>query len=714
MSKVFEFSGGSYIDKVSGVVGVHVNSNFHRTEKGIAWQGGVANSFVDFYRPLVSASYSIVAWVNKKTNSTQYLADFRIAAGAGVVWVDSSNVITPSSGTSYVDGVQTTDYPNDTEFHCIIVTGITLENTGTGSNRLTIGRSNGNTLQWSGHIPKVQIFEGVLTSGERAKIQSEFNNASPVTRAVKDNLDYPALKPHDLSHLVDSRIGNPDADQTQHVENGTFPSGHSEWALAACTGDSSNGYLELTATGTANARMVDEAAKLFVIGKTYLLEFDQYTPSSNVNVDGFTFSIVNPGQQYFAYQISIQKDTWETKRVLFTVSGAIEDIYLYLNQSNGSRATLNIGDKIRIDNISIKEWNGEELVPDADVGFVMNLTSSWIAQGANTLSQDGNAVKITYVDNDDGAWGYLRDTTTGSTFANFVTGDKLRVVLRIKVDTGSTQFRLYQPTGYVEEVITNTEWQLYTWDIIVSGLYPYFRTNGLDNFLWIEILSIMKVTGLVAAYNMIPSPGAVLVDISGEGNEGAINGAMSTKDGIKVSDSLSSGIEIGNSSSEFPTLKSVFTVCSVIKPHTIGGDRFLFVVDTGGTLRTVIIIYSVGAIRVSNYNVSVFNANPRQSNAFVQENKWSTLVVSYDQVNDITKIWVDGIEGSTAGGNESTIPASWIGSRGIGDISDAEFADVKFFNYALSEQQAKDYHNQFARQVNKKLELSDHGVGSTI
>jgi len=47
MAKIFEFSGGSYIDKVSGAVGVNTNGEFARTEKGLMWRGnGTTTSVV--------------------------------------------------------------------------------------------------------------------------------------------------------------------------------------------------------------------------------------------------------------------------------------------------------------------------------------------------------------------------------------------------------------------------------------------------------------------------------------------------------------------------------------------------------------------------------------------------------------------------------------------------------------------------------------------
>jgi hypothetical protein len=59
---------------------------------------------------------------------------------------------------------------------------------------------------------------------------------------------------------------------------------------------------------------------------------------------------------------------------------------------------------------------------------------------------------------------------------------------------------------------------------------PYI---SIDNF------ACQEVTGLVAAYNMIPSNGT-LVDISGNGNNGTINGAViQSKEGLFTTDTTS-------------------------------------------------------------------------------------------------------------------------------------------------------------------------------
>jgi hypothetical protein len=53
MSKIFEFNGsrnGSYIDPISGVVGVNTNGEWAQTEKGLAWRGNGDDTYINTNR----------------------------------------------------------------------------------------------------------------------------------------------------------------------------------------------------------------------------------------------------------------------------------------------------------------------------------------------------------------------------------------------------------------------------------------------------------------------------------------------------------------------------------------------------------------------------------------------------------------------------------------------------------------------------------------
>ena len=87
--KIFEFNGkrnGSYIDSVSGAVGVNTNGEWAKTEKGTAWRGNGSDSSIDTgINPNISTEFSFVCWANSKVMGVSDLHawDFRDSSGDG-------------------------------------------------------------------------------------------------------------------------------------------------------------------------------------------------------------------------------------------------------------------------------------------------------------------------------------------------------------------------------------------------------------------------------------------------------------------------------------------------------------------------------------------------------------------------------------------------------------------------------------------------------
>ena len=289
-------------------------------------------------------------------------------------------------------------------------------------------------------------------------------------------LGYNALKPKDLSHLVDSRIGNPDYDPTDIIVNGGFDT-DSDWQKAG-TAAIASGVGTLTGDGTTNNYLQQQ---VLTVGKSYLVT---YTVTENTLVGGTANSRIycpNLTSYYF-------KDSVGTHYIQFT---ALATGFYFRT------LTTITGGSISFDNVSITEWSGEELVPDPDVGFVANDVSKWILGGSNTAEQDENAVKITYVD-DDGAAVYLRKTTSETTFRDFVVGDKIRVDVLIKTNGNSDMYiDIYDGATYqvLADPITVTEFTRYSGDVTIAGTGAiHFRVKDLSSgdILWCEFKSVMK------------------------------------------------------------------------------------------------------------------------------------------------------------------------------------------------------------------------------
>ena len=75
MSKIFSFNdkrNGSYIDSVSGVVGVNTNGAWAKTEKGLAWRGNGGTGKIDITESTYNVhtgTYSFEFWARRKDST---------------------------------------------------------------------------------------------------------------------------------------------------------------------------------------------------------------------------------------------------------------------------------------------------------------------------------------------------------------------------------------------------------------------------------------------------------------------------------------------------------------------------------------------------------------------------------------------------------------------------------------------------------------------
>ena len=105
-------------------------------------------------------------------------------------------------------------------------------------------------------------------------------------------------------------------------------------------------------------------------------------------------------------------------------------------------------------------------------------------------------------------------------------GKKYRYVIQIdSISKGSIRLRY---NGADKEVLSSVG--THVMEFVATATSFGFKRQ-CDTDLVIRTISLTELTGLVAAYSMVPSNGT-LVDISREGNNGTISGALSTKDGM--------------------------------------------------------------------------------------------------------------------------------------------------------------------------------------
>ena len=133
---------------------------------------------------------------------------------------------------------------------------------------------------------------------------------------------------------------------------------------------------------------------------------------------------------------------------------------------------------------------GTELVDTA------NTASSWTAYGTNTVAQDGDAVKITYVDNSQGAFIYL--DASGGLSSSFEQGKLYRLTAEAKINTGSASLAFYDGSATnVLPAVSSTTYIELSFNFVFSGSNrPYINTSGLGSgeIFHIKSVSVKEVS----------------------------------------------------------------------------------------------------------------------------------------------------------------------------------------------------------------------------
>jgi hypothetical protein len=562
MSKIFSFNSkrnGSYIDGVSGAVGVNTAGVWARTEKGLTWRD-VPDSKIDFITTIGVGALSVEVWfkadklfggtdtyrgtlIGSTTNLRLHTRDdnklkfTRAGVGFALSIANSLNInnwnhiliTSEADGTSafYVNGVDVTDTSD--------------ASTPVADDVVQIG-NDGVGLGPGGDIGRIQIYDHILTPAERATFYKEFLDAAPIQRAVEDNFDYPALKPHDLSHLVDSVVTD--------------------------------------------------------LGKGLDFIDDSWEVTGNVSiVDNNTFLSTDGTGVCF--------------KTIF--------------------------------------WTAE------DVGKTIKLLLEF-------FNSDGDNLQI-------------RTSGSNATFDGSISKE-------------------YAPGSH--EI-----------DVVVSGADNFvLDATGTGSTYDFSLKVLQQRQGLVAAYNMIPSPEGKLVDISGEGNEGAINGAVSSKDGM-VFDNIDDYVQLA---SDIVLAVSGWTLAVRLSGQGASGStRAILGQDVTNSSRRIVF---TGADELyietdTNDDDSVSSDNSYNENTPVDY----IITVSAG----IVRAWQDGVELTMSGNLVDDLTINRIGRTASASSPGFGFIDMQIFNYAVDGNFAKNYHNQFAKEIKHKDRLAlDFGVGDTI
>ncbi len=228
----------------------------------------------------------------------------------------------------------------------------------------------------------------------------------------------------------------------------------------------------------------------------------------------------------------------------------------------------------------------------------------------------------------------------------------------------------------------------------------------------LQIESIREFTGLVAAYNMIPSAGGVLKDISGNGNDGTIHGALSNKDGMSARNMKT---KISFNSITISRLGG--SISFTMKPYSFAitgsysSQNYIATNLIHGKFKSNIYITPDGNLCCESMVNSEFWCNLFNKVIINQ-----TSTVSMVAKDSIIKTYVNEELASTKTVTADLILDGLFGNQKSEVLSNLGIQDFRFYNKDLSEKERKDYHNKNAKQVyikdTFKFDLAD-GVSRT-
>ncbi len=321
------------------------------------------------------------------------------------------------------------------------------------------------------------------------------------------------------------------------------------------------------------------------------------------------------------------------------------------------------------------------------------------ATGDLALEGDGGNLWLDYSKTNfvKDTWYHLLSVADGGTVKNYLNGvlidtttpgDDVTFQYIGNYSAGNRQFFgyiakvLFDDEPYTEKQRSKAYERFLNAPLLGSELYPKqmpeFKATDLSN-----------VPNLVAAYNMIPSSGEVLTDISGSGNNGVVNGPIQNLSGL-VFDGVGDYIDL-NFQNTLTT--GDFTFLARVKKNVTGAFQTIFSNRNSASSGYQFRIQNDETISLS------IGATALLSTADTPLRNYFDVV--FRRSGTDVEIWLDGVNissgtnaNSMANGVNDQIGRRWSTHRLNGEIGDA-----KIFNRAFTDQEITDYHNQFAKRV---------------
>ncbi len=279
----------------------------------------------------------------------------------------------------------------------------------------------------------------------------------------------------------------------------------------------------------------------------------------------------------------------------------------------------------------------------------------------------------------------------------------------IKDLTSPTDFKLGTNVGFTSTSIGNKIYGLkiesvaYTESQKNEAYADFLKGKPLakpkSNFTYPKPISLSNETGLLAAYNMKISNKNQILDISGNGNHlTAYNSPASRKNGV-----LFNGVN--NYASKTGLNIADWTITF----------RFLYVGNVGAAYHYIIGIQSSVGIFVGGSIIGYWGFYDASTVTSVNTQIAGTYyTITVTKVGTLYNFYRDGEYQTSATKVSRSITDLYVAKRDAGyGNTNCIIEDIRIYNRALSINEIKDYHNQFAKRVNFKEDF-DYELGLSI
>jgi len=514
---------------------------------------------------------------------------------------------------------------------------------------------------------------------------SSNSNDGTITNGASDDIVQQMVAGYDLGAFESSseELGG---DIYGRTNSGLFTagSGAGQWSGGTVTSSSVAGGATLNGADPTLSTSVIYRVQFTCTVTSGSFDIRVGSTSTGTNSTGFIsssgsyeFSIIAGGSNH---DVAIIESSWSGSITSFSIKEVLQSEDL----SDTHPAIIDVTEPVL----------GEQLW-DSDASTFDSGTHSWIAFGNNTIENDNGALKITYVDNGNGAYNLFRDAKDLS--SNLTVGKTYKLKFDAKVNTGSVTSKATSASSthpITTEVTisetTFTEKIIYFNASSATDNYMYFNNSmGTGQIVFIDNLSLKEVQGNVGT--MTNQDSADLVYSSVLPDQSFLTGVNSAYNFV----SLDGTNDYIKNESYTAHQQDTGTISIWVKFDHVSGRQLI--VGAGGTSGTG----TNRAIGLADDDVKFFGAAADGViGANVVADNWYHIVLTWNGTSVV--VYVDGISYSqtqsalvTPTGTKFVIgSASWDFSS----KTDGDFGTVAHWNKILT-----------STEVNAIKDLGRHG-----